>query len=118
MKAAAALGATYKWNKLEGVTNTNGTVYVAISEITEYMDKNGRHVDWASCKKDLTVQVDIALDKEACGDVYRGTISSDYNLTRLELVLIGKTADGKKRYDEGRIAHPETSLDFQTVRFF
>jgi hypothetical protein len=46
-KAAASLGATYEWNKLEGVTNTNGTVYVAISEITESIDKNGGHVDWA-----------------------------------------------------------------------
>ena len=109
-KAAAALGATYEWNKLEGVTNTNGTVYIAISEITESMDKNWGHVDWASGKKDLTVQGDIALDKEACGAVYRGTMSSDYNLTRLEPAVVGKTTDGKKRCDDGGIAHPDNIL--------
>ena len=109
-KAAAALGATYEWNKLEGVTNTNGTVYVAISEITESMVKDWGHVNWASGQKDTADQGDIALDKEACGAVYRGKMSSDYNLTRLAPAVVGKTTDGKKRCDDGGIAHPDNIL--------
>ena len=74
------------------------------------MVKDWGHVDWTSGKKDLTFQGDIALDKEACGAVYRGTMNSDYNLTRLVPALVGKTTDGKKRCDDGGITHPDNIL--------
>ena len=109
-KAAAALGATYEWNKLEGVTNINGTVFIAISEISESMDQKWGHANWATGKKDKTEQGHIALNKEGCGAVYRGIMSEDYNLTRLEPELVGRTTDGKKRCDDGRIAHPDNIL--------
>ena len=37
-------------------------------------------------------------------------MSEDYNLTRLEPELVGRTTDGKKRCDDERIAHPDNIL--------
>ena len=74
------------------------------------MVKDWGHVNWASGQKDTAHQGDIALDKEACGAVYRGTMSNDFNLTRLEPAVVGRTTDGKKRCDDLGIAHPDNIL--------
>jgi|TARA_Y100000294_G_scaffold161273_1_gene165547 hypothetical protein len=109
-KAAASLGATYEWNKLEGITNVNGTVYMAVSEITESMDRKWGHALWSTGKKDTQAQGHIKLDKEGCGVVYRGIMDQSYNMIRLEPEVVGKTTDGKKRCDDNTIAHPDNIL--------
>ena len=106
-KAAAALGATYEWNKLEGVTKTDGAVYLAASEITETMVKGWGHVDWASGQKDEADQGHIALDKEGCGAIYKATLTAGYDIARLDPLVVRTTTDGKKRCDDAGIAHPD-----------
>ncbi|MCP4297193.1 MAG: DUF839 domain-containing protein [Proteobacteria bacterium] len=95
-KAAAALGATNEWDKLEGVTSHGSTVYLGISAISYPMDKTWGHLDWASGKRDKSEAGAIALDREDCGGVYIGETGADYNITRLEPYVIGKTVEGKR----------------------
>ena len=95
-RAAAALGATNEWDKLEGVTSHGNTVYVGASSLSWTMDKAWGDPDWATGERDETKGGVIALDKEDCGGVYIAKTGDDYNITRLDPHVIGKTvADGK-----------------------
>ncbi|MCP4382853.1 MAG: DUF839 domain-containing protein [Hyphomicrobiales bacterium] len=93
-KAAAALGATYEWDKMEGVAVDGENVYLAISTVGIAMDKSWGHVDWKTGQKDESVSGDIALDEEACGGVYKAPIQADYNITVLEPAIMGKSVEG------------------------
>ena len=106
LKAAKAKGATTEFRKMEGVViNYNGAasqsipyMYVAMSEVAKGMvDDEG----------------DIQLDTSAkCGAVYRFGLSNDYNVTRMEPVVIGGAynsegdADGN-RCDVNGISNPD-----------
>ncbi len=95
-RAAAALGATNEWDKLEGVTSHGNMVYIGASAISWTMDKTWGDPDWATGKRDDTKPGAIALDKEKCGGVYAAQTGADYSITRIEPHVIGKTtADGK-----------------------
>jgi len=92
-KAAAAMGATNEWNKLEGVTATPATFYMAISEIAETMDKQWGHVGWDTGKKDKAIAGDIAVDSEKCGAIYAAKIGADFDIRRLEPAVVGKLGE-------------------------
>ena len=59
-KAAAALGATYEWNKMEGVTADGKYVYLAMSEISESMDVSWGHAAWNTGERDKSQPGHIA----------------------------------------------------------
>lgn len=108
-RTAAALGATNEWDKLEGVTAHENTVYIAASAFSFTMDKSWGHKDWSTGEVDKTAQGDIALNAEGCGGTYVSVTGSDYNITRLEPYAIGKTtSDG--RCDIDRPANPDNIL--------
>ncbi len=109
-KAAAALGATNDWNKMEGVAADGKNVYLAASNITESMDKAWGHVHWSTGAKDKAAPGHIALDKEACGAVYRGALTADYDIKRLEPHVVGRDLGNKKGCDLGGIASPDNIL--------
>lgn len=95
-RSAAALGATNEWDKLEGITSHGNIVYVGASSLSWTMDKTWGDPNWATGVRDETKGGAIALDKEDCGGVYMAKTGDDYNITRLEPYVIGKTtADGK-----------------------
>ncbi len=108
-RAAAALGATNEWDKLEGITSYGNTVYVGASALSWTMDKSWGDPNWMTGKRDETDGGDIALDKEDCGGVYKATTGDDYNITRLEPYVIGKTTDDGK-CDVNRPANPDNIL--------
>jgi secreted PhoX family phosphatase len=108
-RAAAALGATNEWDKLEGVTSFENTVYVGASAFSWTMDKTWGDPNWMTGKRDETDGGAIALDKEDCGGVYVANTGADYNITRLEPHVIGKTVEGGK-CDVERPAHPDNIL--------
>ncbi len=108
-RAAAALGATNEWDKLEGVTSYGNKVYLAASALSWTMDKSWGDPNWITGKRDETDGGDIALNKEDCGGVYVATTGDDYNITRLDPHIVGKTtADGK--CDVDRPANPDNIL--------
>ena len=108
-RAAAALGATNEWDKLEGVTSHGDKVYIAASAISFTMDKSWGHIDWASGVKDEANPGAIALNAEGCGGTYLGTTDADYSITRIEPYVMGKTtADGK--CDVALPANPDNIL--------
>ncbi len=109
-KAAAALGATYEWNKMEGVTADGKYVYLAMSEISESMDVSWGHAAWNTGERDKSQPGHIALDPEKCGGVYRGEIEADYNISRLEPGVMGRTVKGG--CDPDRIANPDNIAAF------
>lgn len=109
-KAAAALGATYEWNKMEGVTADGENVYLAISEVGISMDASWGHAPWNTGARDESDGGMIALDVEGCGGVYAGPIGPDYNISRLEPAVMGKS--GETGCDPDRIANPDNVAAF------
>jgi secreted PhoX family phosphatase len=108
-RAAAALGATNEWDKLEGVSANGDKVYIAASAISFTMDKSWGHIDWATGVNDKANSGAIALNAEGCGGTYVGTTDANYSITRIEPYVIGKTtADGK--CDNGLPANPDNIL--------
>lgn len=86
LRAAKAKGASVEFRKMEGININyagvaNGTVpfmYVAMSEVSKGMsDSTG----------------DIRLQENKCGAVYRFGIMSDYNVSRMDPVLVGGVYD-------------------------
>ena len=109
-KAAAALGATYEWNKMEGVTADGENVYLAMSEIDISMGASWGHAPWNTGARDENEGGVIALDAEPCGGVYSSPIQADYNITRLEPAIMGKF--GESGCDPNRIANPDNIASF------
>jgi secreted PhoX family phosphatase len=108
-KAAAALGATNEWDKLEGITSHGNTVYVGVSAISFTMDKSWGHLDWSTGKKDAANGGDIALKREDCGGIYVAKTGADFNITRLDPYVIGGSVEGK-RCDPNLPANPDNIL--------
>ncbi|MFB6125840.1 MAG: alkaline phosphatase PhoX [Halolamina sp.] len=80
--AAKELGATIEFRKAEGVDSKDGAtpgdyVYFGLSEVNDGMaDDEG----------------DIQFDRVDGGMVYRGRLEPDYNISRLEPVIVGPTS--------------------------
>lgn len=102
LKAAAAKGATTEFRKMEGINiNFNGVasntipfMYVAMSAVESTMsDAVG----------------DIQLNQNRCGAVYRLGVHADYNVTRMEPVVVGGTYDSAavNRCSVDSIASPD-----------
>jgi len=113
-KAAAALGAANDWNKMEGVAADSKNVYLAASSITESMDKSWGDIHWSTGVKDKTAPGQIALDKEACGAVYKGALTDDFNIVRLEPYVVGRDIGNKKGCELDGIASPDNILSTAT----
>ena len=109
-KAAAALGATYEWNKMEGVTADGENVYLAMSEVGISMDASWGHAPWNTGARDETDGGAIALDGEYCGGVYAGKIEADYNISNLNPAVMGKSIEAG--CDPDRIANPDNIAAF------
>ena len=105
-RAAAALGATNEWDKLEGVTSHGNTVYVAASALSWTMDKSWGDPNWITGERDESTGGDIALNKEDCGAVYVAKTGDDYNISRLDPLVVGKTLEDGS-CDMNRPAHPD-----------
>lgn len=85
------------------------TVYVGVSALSWTMDKSWGQPDWITGVRDEADGGHIALNKEDCGGVYKATTGTDYNLTRLDPYVIGKTIeDGSCHMDLP--AHPDNIL--------
>ena len=105
-KAAAALGATYEWNKMEGVTADGDNVYLAMSDIGVSMATGWGHAEWSTGARDETDDGVISLSAESCGGVYSAAIEDDFNISRLEPAIMGKSL-GEGGCDTSRIANPD-----------
>jgi hypothetical protein len=73
------------------------------------MDKSWGHKDWSSGSVDPTQMGDIALNAEPCGGTYVAETDSDYNITRLQPYIIGRTMPDDS-CDPGRPANPDNIL--------
>lgn len=108
-RAAAALGATNEWDKLEGITSHDNKVYIAASALSWTMDKSWGDPDWRTGKRDESDGGAIALNKEDCGGVYVAVTGDDYNITRIDPYVVGKTTEDGK-CDVNRPANPDNIL--------
>ena len=106
LRAAEAKGATTEFNKMEGINiNYEGAkdgsipfMYVAMAEVRGSMaDSVGN----------------IQVSENRCGIVYRFPLEADYNVSRMEPVVIGGAYDGASttdRCDSNSIAQPDNVL--------
>ena len=93
-KAAAALGATAEWNKMEGVVfneNYPDYLYLAMSDISYDMS------DFSG---------DIRLSENRCGMIYRLEVNEQWDVTRIEPVEAGGSYSSGQ-CDINRIAGPD-----------
>ena len=93
-KAAAALGATAEWNKMEGVVfneNSPEYLYMAMSDIrNEMTDSSG----------------DIRLSENRCGIIYSLEVNEQWDVTRIEPVEAGGSYSSGQ-CEVNRIAGPD-----------
>tara|TARA_S200000501_G_scaffold150575_1_gene142027 strand:- start:64 stop:2214 length:2151 start_codon:yes stop_codon:yes gene_type:complete len=99
-KAAAALGATDEWNKMEGVVynpQAPDYVYLAMSNIDRAMTDG---------------QGDIDVSSNYCGIVYRIPVLNDYDINRIDPVIIGGPYTSSAQYecDIYNLAGPDNLL--------
>ncbi|MCH9813723.1 MAG: DUF839 domain-containing protein [Epsilonproteobacteria bacterium] len=112
-KAAAALGATYEWNKLEGITADKNSLYIAVSDIGYTMSSTWGDTHWSTGVKS-SAGGDIAIDEENCGGVYTAAIDKNNNISKISPALIGETvASGDETMcHSDKIANPDNILTF------
>jgi len=96
-KAAAALGASDEWNKMEGVgfnPNAPDYLYLAMS-VVGYDMSDG--------------QGDIDVTQNYCGIVYRMTLDDEWNVNRIEPVISGGPYTSSAAYecDVNNLAGPD-----------
>ena len=96
-KAAAALGASDEWNKMEGVgfnPNAPDYLYLAMS-VVGYDMSDG--------------QGDIDVTQNYCGIVYRMTLDDEWNVNRIEPVISGGPYTSSATYecDVNNLAGPD-----------
>jgi hypothetical protein len=96
-KAAAALGASDEWNKMEGVAfnpNAPDYLYLAMSYVGYDMSDG---------------QGDIDVTQNRCGIVYRMTLDDDWNVNRIEPVISGGPYTSSATYecDVNNLAGPD-----------
>ena len=99
-KAAAALGASDEWNKMEGVAfnpNAPEHLYLAMSRIESAMTDG---------------QDDIDVTQNSCGIVYRMTVAEAWNINRIDPVLSGGPYMSTAQYkcDVNNLAGPDNLL--------
>ena len=99
-KAAAALGATDEWNKMEGVAfnpKVPDTLYLAMSSIANGMTDG---------------QDDIDLTQNYCGLVYQMTMTTPWNVNRIDPAIVGGPYTASDRYecDINNLAGPDNLL--------
>ena len=99
-KAAAAIGATNEWNKMEGVVfnqNAPEYVYMAMSNIDRAMTDG---------------QGDIDVSDNFCGIVYRMTMIDEWDINRIEPVIIGGPYTSSAQYEcnNNNLAGPDNIL--------
>ncbi|MCP4790621.1 MAG: DUF839 domain-containing protein, partial [Gammaproteobacteria bacterium] len=120
-KAARAKGATAEWRKFEGINinttraqtlvedgdaNTTAYVYFAIADMDKGM---------------IDGEGDIALNARVkdCGGVYRMPLMDDYNVTRIEPVLMGSTernVEGIEACDANGLSQPDNVVVMEDGR--
>ncbi|DAC11620.1 MAG TPA: DUF839 domain-containing protein [Candidatus Poseidoniales archaeon] len=99
-KAAAALGATDEWNKMEGVAfnpEAGNVLYLAMSSISNAM---------------TDAQGDIDLTENSCGIVYRMTMNTTWNVNRIDPAIVGGpyTSSAQFQCDIDNLAGPDNLL--------
>ena len=99
-KAAAALGASDEWNKMEGVAfneNAPEYLYLAMSRIESAMSDG---------------QGDIDVSLNSCGIVYRMTMSEGWNINRIDPAISGGpyTSTAQYKCDVNNLAGPDNLL--------
>ena len=96
-KAAAAIGATDEWNKMEGVgfnPNAPENLYLAMSSIDNAMTDG---------------QGDIDVSDNLCGIVYQMTMNDLWNVNRIHPAIIGGPYSSSNQYecDINNLAGPD-----------
>ena len=99
-KAAAALGATDEWNKMEGVAfnpEASNVLYLAMSSISNAM---------------TDAQGDIDLAENSCGIVYRMTMNTTWNVNRIDPAIVGGpyTSSAEYQCNIDNLAGPDNLL--------
>ena len=97
-KAAAAIGASDEWNKMEGIVfnpDAPGYLYLAMSDVRYDMSDG---------------QGDIDVSENRCGIVYRMPVESGWGISRIEPAIVGgpySSGSSPDQCDANNLAGPD-----------
>ncbi|BBN83894.1 hypothetical protein PA25_38790 [Pseudoalteromonas sp. A25] len=120
-QAARLKGATAEWRKLEGISINHDRVLEAVTGqdviAGEIVDKAYMYIGIADIDNTMIDgEGDIQLSSRVkdCGGVYRAAIDNNYNLTRIEPVVMGGTyrssLTGAERCDVNQLSQPDNVI--------
>ncbi|OHU85084.1 MULTISPECIES: alkaline phosphatase PhoX [Pseudoalteromonas] len=120
-QAARLKGATAEWRKLEGISINLDRVKEAVTGEDliegEIVDKAYMYIGVADIDNTMIDdEGDIQLSSRVkdCGGVYRAAIDNNYNLTRIEPVVMGGTyrssLTGAERCDVNQLSQPDNVI--------
>lgn len=119
--AAKALGATAEWRKLEGISINTKRAQEAVGGIESIAgeDVTTAFIYFGIADIDNTMidgEGDIQLSNrvEDCGGVYRAELEANYNISRIEPLVMGstyrRTLDGAARCDVDQLSQPDNVI--------
>jgi secreted PhoX family phosphatase len=120
-EAARAKGATAEWRKLEGISINHDRALEAVSGADviadEIVTEAYLYMGIADIDNTLTDDVgDIQLSARVkdCGGIYRAKLEADYDLARIEPVVMGGTyrssLTGAERCDVNQLSQPDNVI--------
>ena len=120
-KAARAKGATAEWRKFEGIMANMKRAEEAVegTDLVPGYDVTEAYVYFAIADMDngmIDDEGDIQLSNRVkeCGGVYRMKLEADYNVSRIEPVLMGSTfrsdVDDTEQCDVNAVAQPDNVI--------
>ena len=120
-QAARLKGATAEWRKLEGISINHDRVLEAITGqdviANEIVEKAYMYIGIADLDSTMTDgegDMQLSARVKDCGGVYRASIDSNYNLTRIEPVVMGGTyrssLTGAERCDVNQLSQPDNVI--------
>lgn len=126
-QAARQKGATAEWRKLEGISINHNRVLEAVTgqDVVpgEVVDKAYMYIGIADIDKtmiDGEGDIQLSARVKDCGGVYRAHIDNNYNLTRIEPVVMGSTyrssLTGAERCDVNQLSQPDNVIVMEDGR--
>ncbi|AZZ96054.1 alkaline phosphatase PhoX [Pseudoalteromonas sp. R3] len=126
-QAAKQLGATAEWRKLEGISINYDRVVEAVTGQDrvpgEVVEQAYMYIGVADIDNTMTDgKGDVQLSKRVldCGGVYRAHIDNNYNLTRIEPVVMGGTFRSSltdaEQCDVNQLSQPDNVIVMQDGR--
>jgi secreted PhoX family phosphatase len=120
-QAAKMKGATAEWRKLEGISINHDRAIEAVGGVESIADENVTEAfmyigisDIDNTMIDDEGDIQLSARVKDCGGVYRAKLEENYDLARIEPVVMGgtyrSTLTGAERCDVNQLSQPDNVI--------